>query len=41
MIVNKWTLGLAAVGMVSLPTLSQADEKVTLSPITSAASSTV
>ena len=39
--VNKWTLGLAAVGIVSLPTLSQADEKVTLSPISSAASSTV
>jgi Putative beta-barrel porin-2, OmpL-like. bbp2 len=39
--VNKWTLGLAAVGIVSLPTVSQADEKVTLSPINSAVSSTV
>src|SRR5436305_9704656 len=25
--VNKWTLGLAAVGLVSLPSLSQAEEK--------------
>src|SRR4051812_32055039 len=25
--VNKWTLGLAAVGLVTLPTLSQAEEK--------------
>jgi hypothetical protein len=39
--VNKWTLGLAAVGLVSLPTVSQADEKITLSPINSAVSSTV
>jgi hypothetical protein len=39
--VNKWTLGLAAVGIVSLPTVSQADEKITLSPINSAVSSTV
>ncbi len=39
--VNKWTLGLAAVGMVSLPTLSQADEKVVMSPISSTVASTV
>jgi hypothetical protein len=39
--VNNWTLGLAAVGMVTLPTVMQADEKVTLSPINSAVSSTV
>src|SRR6059036_1952727 len=25
--VNKWTLGLAAVGLVSLPTMTQAEEK--------------
>src|SRR5438034_1067969 len=37
--VNKWTLALAAVGLVSLPTLSQADEK--LSPVDSAVSSIV
>jgi hypothetical protein len=39
--VNKWTLGLAAAGMVSLPTLSQADEKVVMSPISSTVASTV
>jgi hypothetical protein len=39
--VNKWTLGLAAVGLVSLPTVMQADEQIKLSPIQSAASSTV
>ena len=39
--VNNWTLGLAAVGLVTLPTGLQADEKVTLSPIETAASSTV
>ncbi|HEY0455355.1 MAG TPA: outer membrane beta-barrel protein, partial [Verrucomicrobiae bacterium] len=37
--VNKWTLGLAAIGMVSIPTLSQAEEK--MSPVQSALSSTV
>jgi hypothetical protein len=39
--VNKWTLGLAAVGLVSLPACLLADEKVTLSPIETAVSSTV
>jgi len=39
--VNKWTLGLAAVGMVSLPTLSQADEKEKMYPIDSVVSATV
>ena len=37
--VNKWTLGLAAVGLVSLPTLVQAEEKA--SPVTTALSSTM
>jgi hypothetical protein len=36
--VNKWTLGLAAVGMVSLPAVVQADEKP--SPIMTALAST-
>lgn len=36
--VNKWTLGLAAAGLVSLPTLIQAEEK--LSPVLTALSST-
>lgn len=36
--VNKWTLGLAAVGLVSLPSLSQAEEKP--SPVLTALSST-
>src|SRR5205085_8891936 len=36
--VNKWTLGLAAVGLVSLPSLSQAEEKA--STIMTALSST-
>ena len=36
--VNKWTLGLAAVGLVSLPTLGLAEEKG--SPVMSALSST-
>jgi hypothetical protein len=39
--VNKWTLGLAAVGLVSLPACLLADEKITLSPIETAVSSTV
>jgi hypothetical protein len=37
--VNKWTLGLAAVGLVSLPTVMQAEEK--MSPINTALASTV
>ncbi len=37
--VNKWTLGLAAIGLVSLPSLMQADEKMV--PLTTALSSTV
>src|SRR5437762_13421391 len=36
--VNKWTLGLAAVGLVSLPTLVQAEEKA--SAVMTALSST-
>ena len=36
--VNKWTLGLAAVGLVSLPSLMQAEEKP--SPVLTALSST-
>ena len=36
--VNKWTLGLAACGLVSLPTLVQAEEK--LSALQTALSST-
>ncbi len=36
---NKWTLGLAAVGLVSIPSVMQAEEK--LSPLTTALSSTV
>ncbi len=36
--INKWTLGLAAVGLVGLPTLVQAEEK--LSAVTTALSST-
>ena len=36
--VNKWTLGLAAVGMVSLPSIMQADEK--MSPVMTALTST-
>src|SRR5229473_5369212 len=36
--VNKWTLGLAAVGLVSLPSLTQAEEKP--SPLMTALSST-
>ena len=36
--VNKWTLGLAAVGLVSLPTLVQSEEKS--SPVMTALSST-
>ncbi len=36
--VNKWTLALAAAGLVSLPTLVQAEEK--LSPVLTAVSST-
>jgi len=36
--VNKWTLGLAAVGLVTLPSLSQAEEKP--SPVLTALSST-
>jgi hypothetical protein len=39
--VNKWTLGLAAVGMVSLPKSSQADEKEKTYPIDSVVSATV
>src|SRR4051812_21258659 len=39
--VNKWTLGLAAVGMVSLPTLLVADEKEKMYPIDSVVSATV
>ncbi|MFO1511436.1 MAG: hypothetical protein U1F83_00740 [Verrucomicrobiota bacterium] len=27
---NKWTLGLAAVGTVSLPSIAQAEEKVSV-----------
>ena len=37
--INKWTLGLAAVGLVSLPALSKADEK--WSSVNTALSSTV
>lgn len=37
--VNKWTLGLAAVGLVSLPAVVQAEEK--LSPIQTAVASTI
>jgi len=37
--VNKWTLGLAAVGLVTLPATTQADEA--LSPVQTALSSTV
>src|SRR5437870_6638754 len=36
--VNKWTLGLAAVGLVSLPSINQADEK--MSSLMTALSST-
>ena len=36
---NKWTLGLAAVGLVSIPSVMQAEEK--LSPLQTALSSTV
>ena len=36
--VNKWTLGLAAVGLVSLPALAQAEEKA--SAVMTALSST-
>ena len=36
---NKWTIGLAAVGLVSLPTMSQADEK--WSSVNTALSSTI
>src|SRR5437667_3295311 len=36
--VNKWTMGLAAVGLVSLPSLSQAEEK--MSPVMTALSAT-
>src|SRR6267154_709259 len=36
--VNKWTLGLAAVGLVSLPSLMQAEEKP--SPVLTALSAT-
>jgi hypothetical protein len=39
--VNKWTFGLAAAGLVSLPVGLLADEKVTLNPIETAVSSTV
>src|SRR5512147_2822775 len=37
--INKWTVGLAAVGLVSLPSVLQAEEK--LSPLQTALSSTV
>jgi hypothetical protein len=37
--INKWTLGLAAVGLVSIPSALQAEEK--LSPLQTALSSTV
>ena len=37
--VNKWTVGLAAAGLVSLPWITQAEEKA-LSPVMSAVSST-
>ena len=37
--INKWTLGLAAVGLVSIPSTLQAEEK--LSPLQTALSSTV
>ncbi len=37
--VNKWTLGLAAVGLVSLPAGLQAEEQ--LSPVQTALNSTV
>ena len=36
--VNKWTLGLAAAGLVTLPLMVQAEEK--LSPVLTALSST-
>lgn len=36
--VNKWTLGLAAVGLVSLPAVMQAEEK--LSPVQTLVSGT-
>src|SRR5205823_5069894 len=36
---NKWTLGLAAVGAVSLASVAQAEEKA--SPLTTAVSSTI
>ncbi len=39
--INKWTVGLAAVGLVSLPSVLQAEEKQQMSPIQTAAASTV
>ena len=39
--INKWTAGLAAMGVVSLPARSAADEKVIFSPIDTAVSSTI
>ena len=36
--VNRWTIGLAAAGLVSLPSVTQAEEKA--SPVMSALSST-
>lgn len=39
--VNRWTLGLAAVGLVSLPASLLADENVVLNPVQGAASSTI
>src|SRR3954447_12367308 len=39
--IDKWTAGLAAMGLVSLPAGSAADEKVIFSPIDTAVSSTI
>ncbi|MBI3881101.1 MAG: outer membrane beta-barrel protein [Verrucomicrobia bacterium] len=39
--VNKWTIGLAAAGVVSLASVARADDKPTLSPLNTAVSSTI
>src|SRR5438874_9913462 len=39
--VNKWTLGLAAAGLVSLPALAQAEEKASQTVMTALSSTTI
>ncbi|MDB6055984.1 MAG: uncharacterized protein JWN25_3507 [Verrucomicrobiales bacterium] len=40
MTINKWTLGLAAAGVVSLASVAQAEEQIKLTPVMTALSST-